>query len=255
MKRIGTILAVVAVSGLSATLRADETTFCNFFITTLPYTISVQGHYCFDRNLATAITTGNAITVNSDFVVIDLTNFKLGGGSAGLTTTANGIFTNNHRNITVRNGNIRGFRIGIDFIGSSTGGHLIENNVLDGNTEIGVGVDGDTVIVRNNIVANTGGSTVMPYALGISSYVTQLVSVRDNVVSNTFATGYSLFDTTGIWTSGGGGQVIDHNVVRMGAAAGGATRGIDTSGGICRDDTTLNATAPNACTPVGANSP
>src|SRR5207237_1761864 len=87
---------------------ADDTTFCNPFITTLPYTISTQVHYCFDRNLSTAITTGNAITINSDFVVVDLNNFKLGGGSAGLGTNTNGIYATAHRNITIRNGNIRG---------------------------------------------------------------------------------------------------------------------------------------------------
>src|SRR3954467_15509720 len=109
MRRTFTGLAIAAVMTLAGTAGADETTFCNQFITTLPYTISVQGHYCFDRNLTTAITTGHAITINSDFVVVDLNNFKLGGGSAGLGTNADGIFASNHRNITIRNGNIRGF--------------------------------------------------------------------------------------------------------------------------------------------------
>src|SRR5438876_3313560 len=127
--------AVLAASLLTAAglAGADETTFCNAYITTLPYTITMQGHYCFDRNLSTAMTSGNAITINSDFVVVDLNNFKLGGGAAGLGTTTIGIHSDSHRNITIRNGNIRGFLVGIEFLGgSSAGGNVIENNVLDG---------------------------------------------------------------------------------------------------------------------------
>ena len=253
MKRIG-IVAVLALIALAGRASADETTFCNQFITTLPYTISVQGHYCFDRNLATAITTGNAITINSDFVVIDLNNFKLGGGSAGLSTGAVGIFANNHRNITIRNGNIRGFNIGIQLGGSGSGGHLVENNVLDGNTHIGAAVNGDTVVIRNNIVANTGGGTT--YAYGLESYTYQLGSLRDNVISNTFGTGTANTTTAGIW-SNGYGQVADHNVIRMGVpATTGYTTGIFARDAICRDNTVLNATtAYRNCTFVGANFP
>ena len=253
MKRIGTILAVVAVSALSVTSRADETTFCNQFITTLPYTIATQGHYCFDRNLATAITTGAAIAIHADFVVLDLNNFKLGGGSAGLTTFAVGISANNQRNITIRNGNIRGFYTGI--LISGTGGHLIENNVLDGNTFTGLEVRSDSAVIRNNIIANTGGTSFANDADGIMSYSYGLVSIRDNVVSNTFGNGTGNTYTYGIWTRSA--AIADHNVVRMGAPSStGHTVGIAMSNGICRDNTTLNATTPNSCSAsVGANYP
>ena len=258
MKQPIAFLVLAGLTGLAGAASADETTYCNVFITTLPYTISVQGHYCFDRNLATAITSGNAITINADFVVLDLNNFKLGGGSAGLGTQAAGVFTSNHRNITIRNGNIRGFETGIliqTLSSTGSGGILIENNVLDGNTVRGVGAIGDSIVIRNNIVANTGGSTSRNIAYGILTYAYQLVSVRDNVVSDTFGNGTSTASTYGVWTAGAG-QVIDHNVIRMGAPSmTGNTEGIDTAGGICRDNTTLNATAPNICTPVGANFP
>ena len=109
--------AVFMLAG--ATVRADETTFCNAFITSLPYTITTQGHYCFNRNLSTAITAGAAITINSDFVVLDLNNFKPGGGSAGPATTATGVYASNRSNITIRNGNIRGFAFGISLDATS----------------------------------------------------------------------------------------------------------------------------------------
>src|SRR6266545_2890279 len=147
MKRMA-LLVLACLMGLAGTAAADETTFCNAFVTSLPYTIITQGHYCFNKNLSTAITTGAAITINVDFVVLDLNNFKLGGGAAGLDTDAVGVRSDNHRNITVRNGNIRGFKYGIWLGGTAAGNLLVENNVLDGNTHRGVQTDGDSAVIR-----------------------------------------------------------------------------------------------------------
>jgi hypothetical protein len=253
MKRHTALLVLAGVAGLAGTARADETTFCNVFITSLPFTITAQGHYCFDRNLSTAITSGAAITINSDFVVLDLNNFKLGGGSAGLGTTAVGIESTNHRNITIRNGNIRGFKIGIHLTGpasnTASGGHVIENNLLDGITHVGLFVEGDSVIIRNNVVANTGGSTsnnCCHYAiLTDSTTSTGIATVVTNVIINTFSdnNAYAIAFP----------EVSDHNIVRMGVVASGPNTGIWATK-ICRDDTILDAgvgTATRDCTRVG----
>ena len=63
---------------------------------------------------------------------------------------------------------------------SASGGHLIENNVLDGNTFIGVDVAGDSAVVRNNIIANTGGTSTANSASGIESgsRLTQMTKVH-----------------------------------------------------------------------------
>jgi len=251
MRRSTAVLVLAGLVGLAGTASADETTFCNQFITTLPYTITVQGHYCFDRNLATAITAGNAITINVDFVVIDLNNFKLGGGSAGLGTNATGIGSVSHRNITIRNGNIRGFKKGISLTGSG-GGHLVENNVLDGNTWYGAEVFGDTVVVRNNIVTNTGGSTVntsYPYGIKTAGSGYGFAVVRDNVVTNTFNP-----TANGAYGIGPYNLLADHNFVRMGPVATNGSYGIGWTGNYCRDNTVLNASdAARAleCTKIG----
>jgi hypothetical protein len=231
MKRLTALLVLAGSMGLAGTAAADETTFCNTIITSLPFTITTQGHYCFDRNLSTAITTGNAITINVDFVVLDLNNFKLGGGSAGLGTNANGVFADGRSNITVRNGNIRGFRTGIVIQGGSN--HLIENNVLDGNTQYGTNVDTGSVVVRNNIVSNTGGSLVSGYAYGIYAWADSTASVRDNVVSNVFSP--SNDSVVGIYSPG----QSDHNLVKLGSSTG---RRVGTAWSYNRDNTVLNAT-------------
>jgi hypothetical protein len=174
------VLALVALAAFAPSATADETTFCNAYITSLPYTITTQGHYCFNRNLSTAITTGNAITVNSHFVLIDLNNFKLGGGSAGMGTLTNGIYADGFDNITVRNGNIRGFHAGVRI--ENGVGHLIENLLVDFNTVIGlteagssstaIGTEGTLGVVRGNTVEGA-------WDFGLVGGV-----CRDNIVSN-----------------------------------------------------------------------
>ena len=231
MKRRTALVVFAGMLGLAGPAAADETTFCNFFITSLPRVITTQGHYCFDRNLSTAMTSGNAITIAVDFVVLDLNNFKLGGGSAGLGTDANGIAADSRSNITIRNGNIRGFRSGIEIIGGTN--ILIENNALDGNTQVGLLATTGTVVVRNNVVTNTGGTTLggYPYGIFASGYDTALV--RDNVVSNVFSDTYGVF---GIRTNGG---ITDHNLIKLGSAA---SDKFGIAGSYNRDNTVLGAT-------------
>jgi hypothetical protein len=260
MKRIARhaslgLWALASLAALATPARADETTFCNAYITSLPYTISAQGHYCFDRNLSTAITSGAAITINTDFVVLDLNNFKLGGGAAGLGTTAYGVYAANRRNITIRNGNIRGFYWGIflgPLNGTAGGNYTIENNVLDGNTAIGIVAYGDLMTIRDNVISNTGGATPPSGALGIYAYATTVGSVEHNLIANSFSA--SSFVTGVINNSAYG--VNDHNVAQLGTAAG-TKYGIVSFYVICvcRDNTVFNATSGQAlvCTQVGHN--
>jgi hypothetical protein len=80
-----------------------ETPECTV-ITSLPYTISTQGIYCLKGNLATNMTSGNAIEIGTNNVVIDLNGYKIGGLAAGSGTSTYGIYANGRKNITIRNG-------------------------------------------------------------------------------------------------------------------------------------------------------
>ena len=261
MKRLTAVLVLGGLASLAGTARADETTLCNTFITAVPFTITAQGHYCFNRNLSTGMTSGNAITINVDYVVLDLNNFKLGGGSAGIGTSTVGVFSRNHRNVTVRNGNIRGFKYGVQLIGTFAGNILIENNVLDGNTLHGAETNGDSSVVRNNLVTNTGGSPdTANWTYGIYADYSDTASgssgtsvVRDNVVTNTGA-------SSGLGTGGIGASVADHNIVALGNTTTSSNRGIWAE--VCRDNTVLTSNVTGTPTPynnctnsVGANFP
>ena len=74
---------------------------------------------CPPADLSTAITVGNAIMVNANYVTIDCNNFKLGGLAAGSGTLTYGIRSEVRINTTIRNCNIRGFFCGatLDLVG------------------------------------------------------------------------------------------------------------------------------------------
>lgn len=147
-----------------------ETTNCTV-IGMLPYTITAQGVYCFKKHLATNMTEGNAIEINTNNVVIDLNGYKLGGLAAGDSTRAYGIYAHQRKNITLKNGTIRGFSNAIRLTDSypytTSEGHVIEDIRADKNTWIALHIQGRGNIVRNNIIVDTGGSTNSNSPLGI----------------------------------------------------------------------------------------
>jgi len=159
-------------------------------ITSLPYVIATQGVYCFTGNMSTSMTAGNAITINTNNVVIDLNGYKLGGQAAGSGTETNGIYAGQRKNITLRNGTIRGFYRGV-FLDdtnpyTTSQGHVVTGILADQSTFIGINLLGRGMTLRRNTVVDTGGSTVWPNASGIA------VSgpgnnVLDNQVSTTMS--------------------------------------------------------------------
>jgi hypothetical protein len=250
------VLAALAACAAAVPGFAEETTYCNAFITALPYTITTQGHYCFNRNLSTSITTGAAITINADFVWLDLNNFKLGGGAAGTATNAIGVRSVDRDNVTVRNGNIRGFAVGIALEGTGTQAEnlLVEKNVLDGNYKAGIAVKGRNVVVRENVVTNTGGSTSPNTFCGgwwigivdrgsFCGEPTPMLAER-NVVMSTPA-GFA----AAIWAMSGG-LAVENKVV------GSASTQNAVVATTCRDNSVVMATGPGfSCSNmVGINS-
>jgi len=167
-----------------------ETTNCTA-ITTLPYTITTQGVYCLTGNLATSMASGSAIYIQTNNVTIDLNGFKLGGLAAGTGTTTYGIYAFQHKNITIRNGTIRGFFYGI-FLNDVTPytasqGNLIEHIRVEQNTYTGIDARGRGNIVRYNQVVDTGGRTPATGAYGIAIYGPS-ARILDNDISATTAT-------------------------------------------------------------------
>ncbi len=190
MKRFMTL--IVLATALMATPAKAETIECTV-IDTIPFIITVQGIYCLTGNLSSALTSGDMITVATNNVTIDMNGFKLGGLAAGAGTTANGIRAIDRRNITIRNGSIRGFFRGIFLEGgvANSSGHLLEDLRLDGNTVRGAQVEGTGNIIRNNQVVNTGSGDSSNFAVGLYIIFSNDSVVEGNVISSVFETSAS----------------------------------------------------------------
>lgn len=172
-------LLALSPSGVHAAESYDN---CNGFIDSVPVTISRQGVWCLRKDVSTAITSGSAITIVANNVTLDCNDFKVGGFAAGVGTSTNGVSANNRLNVTVRHCNIRGFLRGASLIGNSGGGHVVEDNRFEGNTQAGIAVEGDGSTIRRNEVRGTGTSTSLTgSAVGISAR--SGVDIIDNTVS------------------------------------------------------------------------
>ena len=184
--KLAASLLVLFAAVFSATPTRAETVNCTA-ITSLPAVITVQGIYCFTGHLNTAMTSGNAIDIQTNNVVLDLNGFKLGGLAAGTGTHAFGIHALNRQNITIKNGTIRGFSTGITLTNNGASqGHVIEDIRADQNTIVGISVDGDGNIIRNNQVVSTGGGTCCGAILdgfGIHVFGTSARVLNNDVIS------------------------------------------------------------------------
>lgn len=187
---------------------------CTNFISSVPATITTQGTWCFNKDLATSITTGNAITINANNVTLDCNDFKLGGLAAGINTQTVGIFSTNRSNLVVRNCAIRGFFKGMAIGSGTSSGHLIENNRIDNTTWVGLDIGGDGSVVRGNRIMDTGGTTVpanMIKAVGI--YTDGDVEVLGNLINGVVAAvgtnGFAMAINPG---NNLAGSIIDNNV-------------------------------------------
>ena len=234
------VAALCAVIMLFASTARAETTQCKP-ITTIPTTITTQGIYCFTGNLAGNMATGSAIEITTNNVTIDMNGYKLGNLAAGPSTSANGIYALDKKNITIRNGTIRGFQIGIYFQDTppytASSGHLVEDVRSDGNTSIGTLVRGTGNIIRNNKIVNTGGSTSSNNSYGIIVYGPG-ARVLNNDVINVEApnSGY------GIYIVDAHGTVLEGNRISEVTSTSGSSFGVQVlnSNGVVVQGTRIN---------------
>jgi len=193
---------------------AEGNSNCTAYITSVPAVISSGGTYCLDQDLATAMSSGDAIRINSNHVTIDCNDFRIDGSAAGAGTGTRGIYAADRLNLTVRRCNVRGFLEGISLQRSgpqSNGGrYTVEDSRLDGNTLTGIRIDGPDSLVRRNRVLATGGDFYPSARAGI--HAQYRVDIQDNIVSGVeTGTGYAVH---GILVGFNNGGSISGNRVR-----------------------------------------
>ena len=185
MKAVFLSMAVAAAL-LTTSAKAASTGTCTEIPTgAAEVTITVQGVYCLQANKVSSVIDTTLITIDVNNVTIDLNGFKLAGSGAGVSTTAVGILAVDRKNITIRNGIIRGFLRGIFLQGGTSSGHLVEDLLLDGNRFAGAQVEGSGHVIRNNRVVNTGSGSTGVTSRGILVNLASNSVVADNVVSST----------------------------------------------------------------------
>ena len=176
---VATSLISLAPHGAQAAESYDN---CTGYITTVPTTITTQGTWCLKADVATGIASGDAITVATNNVTLDCNHFKLGGTAAGAGTLAKGIHVKDRVGVTVRRCNIRGFHYGVLFEGGAS--HVVENNAFFGSTFAGVSATTvDSVIIRDNIFTDTGGSTITSWPNPVQVVGGSSAIISDNVIS------------------------------------------------------------------------
>ena len=197
-------------------LAADSFDACVGFIDSLPATISTQGVWCLRQDLATALSSGAAITIATNNVTLDCNGFKLGGLAAGSGSLAVGVYADGRVNATVRHCAIRGFHSGVRLSGAG-GGHLVEDNRIDQSLSVGIRVDGDGNRIQRNRVFDSGltGASV----IGIQAQADILDNTIEGLVGD---------DVLAIHAGGHGSEVRGNRI--RGLAPTDAANGVITYG-------------------------
>jgi hypothetical protein len=169
-------------------------------IASLPTTITTPGIYCLRSHFNTNIASGSAVTIATDNVILDLNGHKICNAVAGPGTTAIGVYSHQRKNITIRNGTIRGFLNAVALTDvspfTSSRGHVVEDVRADDNAYMGISVAGGGSVIRRNHVVETGGSLIGANAYGIYVFGPENRVIDNDVVTVTpTGSGHSY----GIW--------------------------------------------------------
>lgn len=149
-----------------------ETTLCA--VITVPTTITTQGIYCLNQDFNLNLASGAAIEIQANNVILDLNGHLLGNLAAGPATEAVGINAVDRNNLTIKNGTVRGFLVGIGLNSNTSGdtsrGNVVEDMRAERNTYRGINLEGSGAgrgnLIRNNQVVATGG-TPLPGATNV----------------------------------------------------------------------------------------
>jgi hypothetical protein len=205
------VVLSMAMGVLGGGLPAQAQTQCTTKIAAVPFTIVASGNYCFDKHLATAATaaaTANAITINADYVTLDLNGFKL-DGSAAAPGTRKGIYAANRKGIVIRNGVIRGFARGVSLEGTGSS-HVIEELRVEQSAATGIWLEGSGVVVRGCKVTATSPLTPDTSVEGIRVAGSE-ARVLNNDVLDTLATGSGV--ARSIVLQGASSSIVESNRV------------------------------------------
>lgn len=195
-----------------------------------PFVITEPGYYRLAGHVVYNRSSGVAIDIRANNVVLDLQGYSV-VGTAGSSTSATGIRVSNRDNVTILNGTVKGFLFGVVAQGNQPNRYTVER-IRSQNWYVGIWVESTLARVRQNEILDTGGSTFRrEYSIPIGLRVFGVGSLaHDNVISgfvrskytkevvgmhvdaapqgtvngNFFVSNLPKYLTWGMWINGGG---------------------------------------------------
>ena len=204
--RLTTAALLALLASVPAPARA-ETVGCTA-VTSLPATISTPGVYCLVGDVSTA-GTGPAIKIEASGVTLDCNGYKVGGLAAGPAAANTGIIASAKDDLLIRNCTVRGFLFGIHLDGH---GNAVIGNRVEGSRDTGIRMHGSEMLVRDNLVYDTGLHVTDSSTIGIQVGGTGVVV--GNTVDTVIAQPGSGASAFGIASSAGVGSLVARNRIR-----------------------------------------
>lgn len=180
-------------------------------VTSVPLTISASGSYCLTGNLASS--SGTAITIQADNVVLDLNGHTLSGPGG---TSSIGISSNMRRGLRIRNGTLRGFANAV-FIddhnspftyGGVSSRHEVDDLRIEG-AYTAISVVGSYSSIHHNTIMDSAQYGI--FSATVSGTGSGAVNILANQVFNT-GSASAANPVYGI-SAGGTGSLIQDNVI------------------------------------------
>jgi hypothetical protein len=197
------IVPAVAILALGASAARAEA-ISGAAISSLPYAISVAGRYHLTSS-QTYAGLGPAITVNvgTNDVILDFNDCFIANASPVPTRTCIKATLTGTGRLTVRNGQLRGFTVGIDITGKN---FLVQDMTIRGSFENGIKItNGDNGEIRNNRLVGIVTSS------GSNIYINSGANMR--IIGNSLI-GSAITDGAGIWLVGNSqGSIIENNQI------------------------------------------
>jgi hypothetical protein len=225
--------AILSTSGVQG-----QTTHCTQINPSgTPITIDTPGVHCLTGDLVmpSSFTSGYAIWIITDNVVLDLNDHHVNGLAANIDATqAFGIGAPGRKNIQIKNGRVSGFQYGVVISGGdASSGSLVENIVAYKNKfGINVSQSPGAIVRNNNVVASGLGLTSCGTSYAISLSESDGGKVLNNNINDTGSSCPSAA-ATGINVGGWGssaGIVVAGNRIRGTSSQPGPHAGIRISG-------------------------
>jgi hypothetical protein len=198
-------------------------------ITSLPYTINAPGAYYLAGNLSfSGSGAGNAISIRSDDVTLDLMGFSLNCDIS--STSTYGIQLDGRKNVEIRNGTLRGWDIGI-YVGGPGVAHRVINVRFEDNTQ-GMLLNGSGHLVQG-CQSTAGSSAVCGFFVGQGTVVgCQVKTLAGDAIVIGIVTSSSILSGNVVTSAPGGtGLIASGPSLIMGNEVADCATGIWSNGG------------------------